>query len=1090
MQSTTDEDDNFSSNLKASKIKTSKIKTGLKYTSISLFVVFLLFAGILLIYPNTNNARFLIQSQINKIIPGSISIKDINLSLFSGNIELKEILLMDSFNQKIVRINRIFIAISWKSFLKKELCITESKIVKPWINLKINKDGKLNLISALTSSSEQSDKSDTGKSDSLLSNIILKNFKLIAGEVNCFISDKKVNIKIPDINFNISDFNFNDLTGSFNIKTAKGSFQAKLQSPNNLSDVNKTTGSFTLVANLSRKANNLLKGMLNFQGEKLVIGDIIVGDIKINTFLDKTGKLSISNLSLKNKQSTIKGNGDIQILQKDSLIFAPKLLSNFKLMINNVQLENFLTTKVSNGIINGKLKINGDLYNPQINLVLNGKDIAIENYSIGNIDIDANCIKLYSPKNILNPQCKFKIQGEKINLDIQEIQNVKIITRLNNKDFFIDDLLVTIAKEEIIKGKGSFSIDDFAYKLDISSTPISFNSINEIKKLKTVYGKITLTDIQGKGTITSPTINGAIKLTDLVVSEKPMENVTLGINISDELVKIWGNPGFDLQAKYQIDKKNFTVLTKFNNTDLTPYFKIAGKIRDGDSKFDGNITGTIKINGNIEQLDNINADAMFSDINIFFDKNDFLKTNNANIKFNKKKFTVVKTNFTLFKEGYIDIYGDGKIDKDINITINGKLPLKVTSLFTDQIQKPTGTIDFTASIDGPFAKPDIKATVAMNKLGGILPSLYNEKFHNIKGEIKITPEIIKVNDIHGNFADGNFNVKGKINLEQFKPVKMKINLNAKQIGINVSDTMNILFDSDISLVGTKEQSKISGKVVILDGLYYKDLKVNILDLAQKKREISPVNFNDKSKSFMKNVELNINVSNRESFTVDNNLASLSLKPNLKIYGTLQNPLLTGQVKSKHGFIIFRNKKFELKTGVIDFINPYKIEPEIIFKSQVKIRKWTIILNISGTINNLDFKFDSTPWESDADILSLITFGKTTYERSVADKTSTKQIVADVVADEVSDSIKKATGLDTVDLKVTDGNNTEPDDITVTLGKNLSRRISVNLGVELTDGKTIQKVTTQYKILEPLKINVYQNTEGEFGGELQYKHEFR
>ena len=59
-----------------------------------------------------------------------------------------------------------------------------------------------------------------------------------------------------------------------------------------------------------------------------------------------------------------------------------------------------------------------------------------------------------------------------------------------------------------------------------------------------------------------------------------------------------------------------------------------------------------------------------------------------------------------------------------------------------------------------------------------------------------------------------------------------------------------------------------------------------------------------------------------------------------------------------------------------------------------------------------------------------------------------------------------------------------------LGKLLSRRLAVKYGVETRKGEMIQKAVTEYKFLEQFFINAFQDTAGDFGGELVYRINFR
>jgi autotransporter translocation and assembly factor TamB len=228
--------------------------------------------------------------------------------------------------------------------------------------------------------------------------------------------------------------------------------------------------------------------------------------------------------------------------------------------------------------------------------------------------------------------------------------------------------------------------------------------------------------------------------------------------------------------------------------------------------------------------------------------------------------------------------------------------------------------------------------------------------------------------------------------------------------------------------------------------------------------------------------------------VDNNLALLSIRPQLTLTGTADNPLLNGRAEVTEGTVTYRNTEFEVIKGVVDFVNPYRIEPEVDIKAEAEIRKWSITLSVTGGPENLNFQLSSNPPEQDADIVSLLAMGKTT--RELADGSgggaSTEEMLANLVADELSKKIKQGTGLDIVEVEYRN-NGAEAEDaeeVRVTVGKELSRRLTVKYGVERKSGEMVQQSTGIYKLLENLSLNAFQDTEGDFGGEMRYRLEFR
>ena len=190
----------------------------------------------------------------------------------------------------------------------------------------------------------------------------------------------------------------------------------------------------------------------------------------------------------------------------------------------------------------------------------------------------------------------------------------------------------------------------------------------------------------------------------------------------------------------------------------------------------------------------------------------------------------------------------------------------------------------------------------------------------------------------------------------------------------------------------------------------------------------------------------------------------------------------------------RENSDKLDNICFDFLNPYKIEPTLDVKSEVKVRKWTIYLEITGTPEKLNFKLSSNPEETEGDIISLLVLGRTTGELIAGEggtAQSTQQLLAEMISTTFGEDIKQATGLDI--LEVGNGGEDEegsPDRVKVTVGKTLSKRMTVKYAIDSKSGEMVQRAIAEYKFLENILLSGFQDSRGIFGGALQFRLEFR
>jgi translocation and assembly module TamB len=444
-------------------------------------------------------------------------------------------------------------------------------------------------------------------------------------------------------------------------------------------------------------------------------------------------------------------------------------------------------------------------------------------------------------------------------------------------------------------------------------------------------------------------------------------------------------------------------------------------------------------------------------------------------------------------KGHLDIQGNGDMKGKVDLSLTGVIPMQTISAFSNDLQNLKGNARLSASLRGMASDPEIRAKIHLEKIGLSLPFL-NQQLHDLNGQIEISPEEATLKDIKGKLDDGDFSLAGKVALANFQPTHGVITIDANKIPLNVPDTLDLLLDAHIQISGKEEKSLIEGKIDIIEGLYYKDLTLSLLkDVTKKDRPETPPQ-EEISHPLLKNLEWDVELTRKGEVLVDNNVALMALTPQLRIYGSAGNPLLSGRTSVDSGVLTFHQKEFVIKKGIIDFLNPYKIEPTVQLQSETEVRDWTIFLDISGAPENLKFKLTSKPAEEPEDILALLAFGKTAKELIGGDKGSSnspEEILAGFISKRVSKNVKTATGLDIAEVKLNNKDGKSgADDVSVTLGKELSKRISIIYSTETKDSVMVQRVASDYKFFENLLLSAFRDTNGDYGSELKFRLEFR
>ena len=326
-----------------------------------------------------------------------------------------------------------------------------------------------------------------------------------------------------------------------------------------------------------------------------------------------------------------------------------------------------------------------------------------------------------------------------------------------------------------------------------------------------------------------------------------------------------------------------------------------------------------------------------------------------------------------------------------------------------------------------------------------------------------------------------------------RPDQADLRLRARLLPLQWPDTMDTKIAADLTLKGDTRDALLNGRVVLLEGTYYKDLRYNLLSAFTETRRAEPVPASWEAPEWMKQIRLNVILAHRYPFFVDNNVARLEVVPDLKLSGTAARPIIDGRAQVTDGEVIFRKKSFTVQRGVVDFLNPHKIEPTLDIQAETRIRKWKINLSVEGTPDNLTIALSSTPSETDADILSLILLGQTSSEfsKNGGGRATTGQLLAELAASTWGEDIKKETGVDILEVETGDQEDEENSDrIQVTVGKKLTSRLTFKYAVESKNNQLVQRAISEYRLLEHMSASGFQDTAGNYGGELLFRIEFR
>ena len=678
----------------------------------------------------------------------------------------------------------------------------------------------------------------------------------------------------------------------------------------------------------------------------------------------------------------------------------------------------------------------------------------------------------------------FHLTGGDLTLGGQPLSAAVFKGRLSGQKIYLDTADLTVAAGQEIRARGWYGFDR-QFQLAVSTVGIGLEHIPSLQRAYPVEGRLSLS-LNGRGAVENPLVTAEMTVRQPKLNHQAWDDFHLNARLEKHQLILDASLNFALKARARLDRGDFELTARLTDADLSPYLAIGGGAQWG-----GRLSARLQAGGNWHRPNEIRADLDVEKALLRYQSLDLLRTRNLQARLRDGRLEIPPSRLEFMESGFLNLSASGSVRKDLRLSADGRVPLSALAPFSDDLGDARGELMFEADASGALDALKWRAEMNLADIALEVPGL-NQRVRKLNGRVRVAPDGLKLEQVSGLVENGRFDLSGRVTLADWTPTGGKLELKAQSLPLQWPDTMDVVLNGDLVLAGARGANALTGRVVLLEGTYYKDVRLNLLSAVSQPRRAEAVPVTYELPRWLADIGLNVSLAHRYPLLVDNNLARLQVAPDLKLTGTLGRPGLSGRARVTEGQVIFRRKTFTVKRGVVDFINPYKIEPTLDIAAEAQVRQWLVSLNLSGTPDRLVFHLSSDPPESESDILSLILLGRTSSELAGGrgGGQSTRQMLATLVATAWGEDVKKTAGVDILEVETGTGDvDDSADTIQVTVGKRLSRRLTIKYEVESGSEELIQRAVSEYRFIEHLLASGFQDSLGGYGGELLFRIEF-
>jgi translocation and assembly module TamB len=370
-------------------------------------------------------------------------------------------------------------------------------------------------------------------------------------------------------------------------------------------------------------------------------------------------------------------------------------------------------------------------------------------------------------------------------------------------------------------------------------------------------------------------------------------------------------------------------------------------------------------------------------------------------------------------------------DVDLALRSSGLDLAFVNALMPGKLRNVKGEIVVDVEAHGPLDRPAPRGTVALRG-GSATISALGVDVSAVNLALAIAPDAIRITDLSATSHDGELSGGGTVTMAGYAPDRLDLRLALDRWPAIATSRYRSDVSARISCRGTVEAPQITGTIDVLWGLLRPNL--DFLTRAPSKRDPTirvvsagvpapgaepvppaPPPPSSELSSIYKNTMLDVTLTVHRNTWISHANASVELAGSVVARKQPQAALqLTGEIETVRGWMDFQGRRFQIAEGALTFTGGDQIDPSLDVTAEYKTSDYLVHVILGGTSRAPSLKLASEPSLSQADILSVLMFGKTSKELNEGQRDDMQnraaQLATAYAASEIGQSVNDALGL--------------------------------------------------------------------------------
>lgn len=656
----------------------------------------------------------------------------------------------------------------------------------------------------------------------------------------------------------------------------------------------------------------------------------------------------------------------------------------------------------------------------------------------------------------------------------------------------------TPAAPGVLTGNFDYRTTDGQAVFDLTGAALPLEGIARIQTPRLPIGGRVSFHLNGQGPLFAPTLDGSLRLVDLRLGNEVIGSFESGFHsdgmklmaqISSAIStgELHGEVGVSLRGAYPVSGEIMVA-----QLDLDPL--IVSALHLSALTGHSHVSGGFTISGDLLRPETLGVRADLSQVTLDYE---YLKLENAGpVRFQYAGHTIQVEQATLRgTDSNFRIGGSARFsgDRAVDLSLAGAVDLRLFGEFIPRLDA-RGPAVVDAGISGTLSDPRITGRVHVEN-GSLRYGDFPAGLSQVSGEFVFDTSRLSFDNVTSETGGGRLQLSGALTYGN-GPFSYDLSARTEQVRIRYPAGMSWLAGGTVRLAGTAQAATLSGHVTVERLLMSPGFELTSLISTSNEGVAAPTT----TSPFLRNLQFDVQADTTPGAVLEWSAGRSQTEANVRVRGTWEHPILLGNVHLLSGDITLRGNQYRLARGDINFVNPFRVDPEINLEATTTIQQYDVTVDFSGPASHLTMSYRSDPPLPSSDIITLLALGQTGAESRLRGGPAAVQtpelgatmLLSEAISSQLGGRVQRLFGIRhfSVDPNyIASTSASQNPAARVTIAQQFSRNLTITYSTDVTSTQQ-QIIQIEYTVRPDLSVIALRDANGTFGIDIVRRVRFK